>query len=212
MRTWKILSAIFFTLGALDILGSSFVSLVSAEDAILGFIFGALYIILGAIASRKDSAMRTWKILSVIFYTSAAFDIPVGIFVTLVSDKIAIGIFIFGALYIILGAIASRKDSAIAKGLTLLAEGGRFSPRYFIGNEGIYMENKLFLKWSEIFDIFVIREYEKSFFTYYRGYGEGSSYKMGTIRVITKDGRGIDITNVINPKEIVEYIKNIYLK
>ena len=153
--------------------------------------------------------MRTWKVLSVIFYTLAALDILGGIFVSLVSTKYAIVSFSFAALYIILGAIASRKDSAIAKGLTLLAEGGRFSPRYFIGNEGIYMENKLFLKWSEIFDIFVIREYEELFLS---SSGRGSSYKMGTIRVITKDGRGIDITNVINPKEIVEYIKNIYLK
>lgn len=72
-----------------------------------------------------------------------------------------------------------------------------------MGSKGIYEENELLLRWSEIADIFVIREYQEI----HLHSGRVTIYKKGTIRLITKNGRVIDIKNVLSPKEIVEYIK-----
>jgi hypothetical protein len=66
-----------------------------------------------------------------------------------------------GVFFIILEIIASRKEPANPEELTLIAEKRSFSPRYFIGKKGIYEENELLLRWSEIADVFVIREYQE---------------------------------------------------
>lgn len=224
MWIWKVLGIILYLLAAFFILaGIGTMMLFPSQDftmsAMSFFITGALFITLGIKAFRKGSAnsegvIRKWAVLKAI---SLIIGIP-SVFIGYVSmqfspypDSTINGNVIFGigAFFIILGIIAHKKDLAVGEGLTLLAEGGLISPRYFIGNEGIYKENKLFLRWSEIFDVFVIREYEESHFI---SSGRWNIYKMGAIRVITKNGFAIDIVNVINPKEIVEYIKNIYLR
>jgi hypothetical protein len=232
MWMWKVLSIILFIIAAFFILtGIGAMVLLPSPDstiytaALTFFIFGALFIISGIKAFRLGSAnseglMRKWKALSVVSFALGVPFILLGIPASLSSAKGGTVIIGIGAFLIVLGVIAYRKDLAIAKGMTLLAEGrGLTSPRYFIGNEGIYKENKLFLRWSEIVNIFVIHEYEitksnLSVRTLQAGVPSmsGTIYIMGTFRVITKDGREIDIKNVINPKEILEYIKNTYLK
>ena len=168
--------------------------------------------------------MRIGKVLSIILYVLAALFIlgGIGLMASPPSPASTMGAIVgfgFGALFIILGIIASRKEPASSEKLTLIAGKGLFSPWYYIGKEGIYKGKKLLLGWNEIANIFVIHEYEitksnLSLRTLQTGVPSmsGTIYKMGTFRVITKDGREIDIKNVINPKEILEYIKNTYLK
>ncbi|BDB97466.1 hypothetical protein [Saccharolobus caldissimus] len=164
------------------------------------------------------------KVISIVLYVLAAIFILGGIgLITSPSSPATVGGAIvgfgFGALFIILGMISARKEPKTKENLTLIAGKGLFSTWYYIGKEGIYKGKKLFLKWSEIKNIFVIHEYEvtrsnMSLRTLQTGVPtfNGRVYRMGTWRIITVDGKEIDIKNVINPKEMLEYIKNTYLK
>jgi len=121
------------------------------------------------------------------------------------GEIVSFGIVVFLVTVMI---IMSSEEQTNSEELSSIAEQGSFSSQYFIGGKGIYKGKKLLLRWGEIADLFVIHEYLEI----HSYSGRGTIYKKGTIRVITKDGRAIDIKNVISPKEIVEYIKNTYLK
>ena len=169
--------------------------------------------------------MRLGKIISIVLFALGAFFLlgAIGMLVqpsTPATTGATIVAFSFAALFIILGIIAGRKEPARAgKDLTLIAGKGLFSSWYYIGKEGIYKDKKLFLKWEEIDDIYVLNEYYESssrlsLRTLQTGIPRttGVTYVMGTLRVHTKDGRQIDIKNVINPKETADYIRKVYLK
>ena len=188
-----------------------------SPEFIMGIIIGVLIIIIPNIASWWESAnLKEFTLLAGIFYVLfvlVALLILEAYSRSPNSVMAAIVGFGFGAPIYILGVIALRKDLAISKELTLLGVKGLFSP-YYVGKEGIYKEGifmgkKLWLRWSEVADISVIREHENFIL---KRFGGGTVKKRGTVRVITKDGREIDITNVINPKETVEFVKNTYLK
>jgi len=189
----------------------------SIMGAILGFGLIALFIILVNIASWWESAnLKEFTLLAgtlYVLFVSVALFILEAYSPSPDSIKAAIVGFGFGAPIYILGVVALRKDLAISKELTLLAVKGLFSP-YYVGKEGVYKEGiftgkKLLLRWSEVADVLVIREHENFILKHLV---RRTIQKRGTIRVITKDGREIDITDVINPKETVEHIKNTYLK
>ncbi|BFH72917.1 hypothetical protein SJAV_08610 [Sulfurisphaera javensis] len=74
------------------------------------------------------------------------------------------------------------------------------------------------IEWSQIQDMIVY----KVFMRHSGKIGpifEGSSpniygelEEIGTIRIILKDGRQIEIKNVLTPFTVVDYIKKVYLK
>jgi len=189
----------------------------SIAGTIMGYGLGALFVIVGTMDSWKESAdLKEFTLLAGIFYVLYVLVVLSILVAYSPSPDSIIGAILgfgLGSLFYIPGVIALWKDLAISKELTPLGVKGLFS-LYYTGKEGIYKEGifkgkRLFLRWSEVADVSVIREYE-NFIS--KHFGRGTVKKRGTVRVITKDGREIDIPNVINPKETVEFIKNTYLK
>lgn len=90
---------------------------------------------------------------------------------------------------------------------------------YWINNKGIWKNNMLWIKWDEVKDVNVVRTWVETAhktrtFTLLDLWTMSGPDAMnfGIIRVITKDGKSYEINNVVDPNNLVDYIKNVYLK
>lgn len=90
---------------------------------------------------------------------------------------------------------------------------GRGEP-YYIADQGIYRGYTLLVRWNEVDRIFVVDEYTApgTALTLKRNLPRIGVYSLGTFVVLTKDGRRIRIPDVIDPWNMLGYIRKVYLK
>ena len=134
------------------------------------------------------------------------------------QDVEATGVFLVMAIIIfyILGARIRKKEPR--ERVEFLGGKGLFSPWYWFNETGIWKDNKFFLPWTAISDILVLRTFVRHYdrlrtFTLLdviRPHPE--SEEFGTIKIVTNDGRQIEINEVVSPHTVVEFIKKTYLK
>ena len=150
-------------------------------------------------------------------FVLAGFLVLLAIISALSQDVEATGVFLVMAIIIfyILGARIRKKKPR--EKVEFLGGKGLFSSWYWFNEKGIWKDNKFFLPWTAISDILVLR----TFVRYYRLRTftvldairpNPESVEFGTIKIVTNDGRQIEINEVVSPHTVVEFIKKTYLK
>ena len=126
------------------------------------------------------------------------------------------GLLVMAIIFYMIGARIRKKEPS--EKVEFLGGKGLFSSWYWFNEKGIWKDNKFFLPWTAISDILVLRTFVRHYdrlrtFTVLdviRPYPE--SVEFGTIKIVTNDGRQIEINEVVSPHTVVEFIKKTYLK
>ncbi|WP_338601357.1 hypothetical protein V6M85_13870 [Sulfolobus tengchongensis] len=140
------------------------------------------------------------------------------VIIAAISSNIAATGFLgfFAAIFYAMGIKIRQKEPK--ERVEFLAGKGLFSSWYWFNEKGIWKDNKFFLQWSEINDILVLRTFMRHYnrlrtFTVLDATRPNpESIEFGTIKIITKDGKQIEINEVVDPRTVVDYIKKVYLK
>ncbi|MEM3721550.1 hypothetical protein, partial [Metallosphaera sp.] len=123
---------------------------------------------------------------------------------------------VMAIIFYILGARIRKKEPR--EKVEFLGGKGLFSSWYWFNEKGIWKDNKFFLPWTAISDILVLRTsmryYNRSrtFTVLDATRPNPESVEFGTIKIVTNDGRQIEINEVVSPRTVVEFIKKTYLK
>ncbi|MCP6728450.1 MULTISPECIES: hypothetical protein [Metallosphaera] len=150
-------------------------------------------------------------------FVLAGFLVLLAIISALSQNVEATGVFLVMAIiFYILGARIRKKEPR--EKVEFLGGKGLFSSWYWFNEKGIWKDNKFFLPWTAISDILVLRTsmryYNRSrtFTVLDATRPNPESVEFGTIKIVTNDGRQIEINEVVSPRTVVEFIKKTYLK
>nr|WP_011182884.1 hypothetical protein [Sulfolobus tengchongensis]AAT46513.1 hypothetical protein [Sulfolobus tengchongensis] len=150
-------------------------------------------------------------------FVLAGFLVLLAIISALSQNVEATGVFLVMAIiFYILGARIRKKEPR--EKVEFLGGKGLFSSWYWFNEKGIWKDNKFFLPWTAISDILVLRTsmryYNRSrtFTVLGATRPNPESVEFGTIKIVTNDGRQIEINEVVSPRTVVEFIKKTYLK
>ena len=152
-------------------------------------------------------------------FVLAGFLVLLAIISVLYQDVEATGIFLVMAIiFYMIGARIRKKEPS--EKVEFLGGKGLFSSWYWFNEKGIWKDNKFFLPWTAISDILVLRTYMRHYnnnilrtFTVLDAIRPNpESVEFGTIKIVTNDGRQIEINEVVSPHTVVEFIKKTYLK
>ena len=125
------------------------------------------------------------------------------------------GLLVMAIIFYMIGARIRKKEPS--EKVEFLGGKGLFSSWYWFNEKGIWKDNKFFLPWTAISDILVLRTFVRYYrlrtFTVLDDIRPNSeSVEFGTIKIVTNDGRQIEINEVVSPHTVVEFIKKTYLK
>lgn len=150
-------------------------------------------------------------------FVLAGFLVLLAIISALSQNVEATGVFLVMAIiFYILGARIRKKEPR--EKVEFLGGKGLFSSWYWFNEKGIWKDNKFFLPWTAISDILVLRTFMRHYdrlrtFTVLDAIRPNpESVEFGTIKIVTNDGRQIEINEVVSPRTVVEFIKKTYLK
>ncbi|MEM3988678.1 MAG: hypothetical protein QXZ22_08815 [Sulfolobales archaeon] len=150
-------------------------------------------------------------------FVLAGFLVLLAIISALSQDVEATGVFLVMAIiFYIIGARIRKKEPR--EKVEFLGGKGLFSSWYWFNEKGIWKDNKFFLPWTAISDILVLRTFMRHYdrlrtFTVLDAIRPNpESVEFGTIKIVTNDGRQIEINEVVSPRTVVEFIKKTYLK
>ena len=149
-------------------------------------------------------------------FVLAGFLVLLAIISALYQDVEATGGFLVMAIiFYMIGARIRKKEPS--EKVEFLGGKGLFSSWYWFNEKGIWKDNKFFLPWTAISDILVLRTFVRYYrlrtFTVLDDIRPNSeSVEFGTIKIVTNDGRQIEINEVVSPRTVVEFIKKTYLK
>ncbi|MEM0054830.1 hypothetical protein [Metallosphaera sp.] len=150
-------------------------------------------------------------------FVLAGFLVLLAIISALSQNVEATGVFLVMAIiFYILGARIRKKEPR--EKVEFLGGKGLFSSWYWFNEKGIWKDNKFFLPWTAISDILVLRtsmrHYDRlrTFTVLDATRPNPESVEFGTIKIVTNDGRQIEINEVVSPRTVVEFIKKTYLK
>ncbi|MEM3355678.1 MAG: hypothetical protein QXS43_09455 [Metallosphaera sp.] len=150
-------------------------------------------------------------------FVLAGFLVLLAIISALSQNVEATGVFLVMAIiFYILGARIRKKEPR--EKVEFLGGKGLFSSWYWFNEKGIWKDNKFFLPWTAISDILVLRT-SMRYYNRLRTFTvldatrpNPESVEFGTIKIVTNDGRQIEINEVVSPRTVVEFIKKTYLK
>ncbi len=89
---------------------------------------------------------------------------------------------------------------------------------YWYNRNGVWKNNKKIFSWGDVSDIFIMRTWTetsksiKTDTTANDASEKTSTYTLGLIRFVMKNGEYIDIDRVVDPEKVVFFIKKTYLK
>jgi len=161
--------------------------------------------------------MRVVTKYALLFFAITSFFIILAIAAAAMSDIGGMAFLLaFAAIFGFFGTRILRKQPK--EQVEVLGGKGLFSSWYWFNEKGIWKDNKFFLPWTEINDIIVFRTFmrhynrSRTFTVLDATRPNPESMEFGSIKVITNDGRQIEIKEVISPHSVVDFIKKTYLK